>query len=90
MRRSVEAESRSQPVDARREHLAHEVGAGAVGCDLALQDMVAIIQETDKVPAAEAQAQAKQWMVPGVILQPSGVFAVLRAQQASALYIRAS
>lgn len=29
-------------------------------------------------------------MVPGVILQPSGIFAVLRAQQAGALYVRAS
>ena len=61
-----------------------------LACDLALQDMVGIIQSTDKVTEAVAKEQAKNWLVPGVILQPSGVFAVLRAQQAQALYIRAS
>jgi hypothetical protein len=65
-------------------------GGIALACDLALQDMVAIIQQADKVTEAVAQEQAKKWLVPGVILQPSGVFAVLRAQQAQALYIRAS
>ena len=38
----------------------------------------------------EPGAPGENWLVPGVILQPSGVFAVLRAQQAQALYIRAS
>lgn len=65
-------------------------GGVALACDLALQDMVGIIQSTDKVSEAVAKEQAKNWLVPGVILQPSGVFAVLRAQQAQALYIRAS
>jgi hypothetical protein len=65
-------------------------GGVALACDLALQDMVGIIQSTDKVPESVAKEQAKNWLVPGVILQPSGVFAVLRAQQAQALYIRAS
>lgn len=65
-------------------------GGIALACDLALQDLVVLIQQTDNVPEAQATAQARQWLVPGVILQPSGVFAVLRAQQAGALYIRAS
>lgn len=65
-------------------------GGIALACDLALQDLVALIQQTDSVPEAQATTQARQWLVPGVILQPSGVFAVLRAQQAGALYIRAS
>jgi hypothetical protein len=29
-------------------------------------------------------------MIPGIILQPSGIFAALLAQQEGALYIRAS
>lgn len=65
-------------------------GGIALACDLALQDLVALIQRTDKVPEAQAKAQALRWLVPGVILQPSGIFAVLRAQQAGALYVRAS
>jgi hypothetical protein len=66
-------------------------GGIALACDLALQDLVALIQSTDKVPEAQAKAEARKWLVPGVILQPSGVFAVLRAQQMKqALYIRAS
>ncbi len=65
-------------------------GGVALACDLALQDMADLIQSTDKVAPTAAKEQAKNWLVPGVILQPSGVFAVLRAQQAQALYIRAS
>ena len=66
-------------------------GGIALACDLALQDLVGLVQRTDKVPEATAKEQVRTWLVPGVILQPSGVFAVLRAQQVSgALYIRAS
>lgn len=67
-----------------------ERGGVALACDLALQDMVAIIAKADGVTEAAAKEQAVRWMAPGVILQPSGVFAVLRAQQEGALYIRAS
>jgi hypothetical protein len=65
-------------------------GGVVLACDLALQDVVQNIQSREKVSPEEARAQALKWMVPGVILQPSGVFAVLRAQQEQALYIRAS
>jgi hypothetical protein len=66
-------------------------GGVALACDVALQDIAALIAETDKVSEQVAKEQAKGWLVPGVILQPSGVFAVLRAQQTKrALYIRAS
>ena len=65
-------------------------GGVALACDLALQDLVALIQSAEKVSETAAQEQARDWMVPGVILQPSGVFAVLLAQQKQALYIRAS
>jgi hypothetical protein len=39
---------------------------------------------------ADARKQAIAALVPGVILQPSGVFAALRAQEAGCLYLRAS
>jgi hypothetical protein len=65
-------------------------GGIALACNLALQDLVGLIQSTDQVPETVAQERARNWMVPGVILQPSGVFSVLLAQQKQALYIRAS
>jgi hypothetical protein len=66
-------------------------GGIALACDVALQDLVALIMDADRVSEGVAQEQANRWLVPGVILQPSGVFAVLRAQQMKqALYIRAS
>ncbi len=65
-------------------------GGIALACDLALRDCVALIEQEERVSADEARRRAIAMMVPGVILQPSGVFAVLRAQQAGAIYIRAS
>ena len=37
-----------------------------------------------------ARKQAIAALVPGVVLQPSGVFAALRAQEAGCVYLRAS
>lgn len=66
-------------------------GGVALACDLALQDMVALVAAKDGVSAEVARTRALAGLVPGVILQPSGVFAVLRAQETKqALYIRAS
>jgi hypothetical protein len=66
-------------------------GNVVLACDLALQDLVAMVTRVDGVDAATAAQRAVAGLVPGVILQPSGVFAVLLAQQAAqALYIRAS
>jgi hypothetical protein len=67
-----------------------ERGGVTLACDLALQDMVQLIQDRDKVSAESARKQALDWMIPGIILQPSGIFAALLAQQEGALYIRAS
>lgn len=66
-------------------------GNVVLACDLALRDLVAVVAKVDGVNEATARERAVAGMVPGVVLQPSGVFAVLLAQQASqALYIRAS
>jgi hypothetical protein len=65
-------------------------GAVVLACDLALQDCIALIQSKDKVSAEAARKQAIDMLVPGVILQPSGVFAVIRAQEAGCTYVRAS
>lgn len=66
-------------------------GGVALACDLALQDMVALVEKVDGASPTLARERALAGLVPGVILQPSGVFAVLYAQQIKqALYIRAS
>jgi hypothetical protein len=65
-------------------------GGIALACNLALQDVTEAIQKKENVSAEEARKQAIAFMVPGVILQPSGVFAALHAQDAGCKYLRAS
>jgi hypothetical protein len=65
-------------------------GGVALACNLALADCVELIKSKDGVSDADARKQAIAYMVPGVILQPSGVFAAIRAQEAGATYLRAS
>ena len=65
-------------------------GGIALACNLALADCVELIKTKEGVSDTEARKQALAYMVPGVILQPSGVFAAIRAQEAGATYLRAS
>jgi hypothetical protein len=65
-------------------------GAVALACNLAFQQCVSTIAKSDKVGDDEARKRAIAYLVPGVVLQPSGVFAVLHAQTAGAFYIKAS
>jgi hypothetical protein len=68
--------------------LAH--GVVVLACNLALQDCVDLIKNTDKVSDDEARKRAIAYLIPGVILQPSGVFAAIMAQEAGAAYVKAS
>lgn len=66
-------------------------GRIALACNLAFQlDVLPTIKAQDKVDDDEARKRGLAMMVPGVILQPSGVFAALRAQEAGCVYLRAS
>ncbi len=66
-------------------------GGVALACNLALQfAVVPLIMKGEGLDEARANARARELLVPGVILQPSGMFAVLRAQEAGAFYFRAS
>lgn len=65
-------------------------GVVALACNLALQVCIDLIKSTDKMSDEEARKRAIAYLVPGVILQPSGVFAVVRAQEAGAAYVKAS
>jgi hypothetical protein len=68
------------------------IGRGGIvlACNLALQDVVEAIQKKENASEADARKQAISFMVPGIVLQPSGVFAALHAQDAGCKYIRAS
>jgi hypothetical protein len=65
-------------------------GGIVLACDLAMREPIGMIQARDRVSAEAARARAVELLVPGVILQPSGVFAVIRAQEAGCQYVRAS
>ena len=62
----------------------------ALACDLAFADVVALVQQKDALAPDAARAKAISHLVPGVTLQPSGVFAAIRAQELGCIYRRAS
>ena len=65
-------------------------GVVALACNMALQDCADLIKTTDNVSEEEAHKRAIAFLVPGVILMPSGVFAAVRAQQAGCAYVKSS
>ena len=65
-------------------------GAVVLACNLALRSMVGLVQKADSVSEDEAHKRAVAGLIPGVILQPSGVFAAVRGQQAGCAYVRVS
>ena len=65
-------------------------GGIALGCSLALDACSNMIAEKDKIAADAARKKAESFLLPGVIIVPSGVFAVIRAQEAGCAYVRAS
>lgn len=66
-------------------------GGIVLGCNLAFTlEVVPKYQEAMKLSADEATKLAKTHLLPGVTLQPSGFFAVSRAQEAGCQFIPAS
>jgi hypothetical protein len=66
-------------------------GGLVLACNMAfLGRVVSEYGKADDLSSDDAYARAREHIVPGVILQPSGVFAALRAQQAGCAYILAS
>ena len=82
----------AQP-DAKDYHLEPFLAQGGIvlGCGVAFAGrIVSEYAAKDGVSREEAEKRARADLLPGVILQPSGVFAVLRAQEAGASYVIAS
>ena len=65
-------------------------GGIVLACSVAFGEMVSMVQAHDKLTEAAATAKATKLLIPGIILQPSGVFAVVRAQQAGCHYVLGS
>lgn len=65
-------------------------GGIALACNLAFDDMIALVTKKDGTTDDVSRKTAIAGLVPGVILQPSGVFAALHAQDAGCKYLRAS
>jgi hypothetical protein len=67
------------------------IGSGGIvlACNFAFGEMVQKFIDTDKLSKDDARKRAMEQLIPGVILQPSGVFAALRAQQAGCNYLLA-
>ena len=67
-----------------------DAGGVVLACNWAFGMVVSEVRKKDKLEAAEARTRALELMIPGVILQPNGIFAALRAQEAGCRYILAS
>jgi hypothetical protein len=65
-------------------------GGVVLACNLAFGGIISQIHDKDKVDMAEAEKRAKAHIIPGVILQPSGFFAVLKAQDEGCKYMMGS
>jgi hypothetical protein len=81
------------PTDDDRYTLQYFMAHGGIvlACHLAFSGrVVSDFAKSDKLDRDQAEARAREHILPGVILQPSGIFAALRAQQAGCSYILAS
>ncbi len=67
-----------------------EGGAIVLGCDLAFAQMVSMVAKRENLKGAEARAKALAMVVPGVILQPNGIFGVTLAQHHGCVFVAAS
>lgn len=61
-----------------------------LGCDLATQGYAQTIAQRTNGTMSAIYEELKANLVPGMILQPNGIYATLRAQEAGCAYIRST
>jgi hypothetical protein len=61
-----------------------------LGCDLATQGYATTIAEHTKGTMKTIYEELKANLVPGLILQPNGIYATLRAQEAGCAFMRST
>lgn len=67
-----------------------ELGTIVIGCNMAFFAMTSLVAKKDKVSNSEARTKALSMMLPGVILQPNGIFGLTLAQENGCSFIAAS
>src|SRR5689334_22436555 len=65
-------------------------GGIVLACGLAFGNVIYQYKEKDKLSVDDAKQRAKEHLIPGVIIQPSGFFAVLKAQDEGCHYMLGS
>jgi hypothetical protein len=65
-------------------------GGIVLACGLAFGEIVQQYADKDTLSKADAEQRAKENLLPGVIIQPSGFFAVLKAQDEGCKYMMGS
>ena len=71
-------------------HKQIERGIIVLGCNAAFGGMVSLVAKKEKLDFGEARKQALTMVVPGVILQPNGIFGVTMAQHNGCAFVAAS
>jgi hypothetical protein len=71
-------------------HAFTEAGGIALVCGWSFGGAAQRFVRADKLEREAARARAREHLLPGMILQPNGIFAALRAQEAGCSYIMAS
>jgi hypothetical protein len=89
---NMTAEDDGLPAGFASYSLDKQIAAGTVvlGCNMAFSAMIALVRQKDKLAGGAAREKALSMMLPGVMLQPNGIFAVTMAQQAGCAYVYAS
>lgn len=65
-------------------------GGIVLACALALRDCASLVSEQEKLAMGEADRRVREMVLPGVIIQPSGIFAAVLAQENGCQFVRAS
>lgn len=67
------------------------IGQGAIvlGCGLAFGMISSLVAKQDKISLSVAYTKATTMLVPGVIMQPSGIFANVLAQEHGCVFVNA-
>ena len=85
----VEGE-KAKPFDAFMLEQQMARGVVVLACNMAFGGCVRMVMKEDKLPQPEARAKALSMLIPGIIMQPSGIFADVLAQQSGCAFVAAS
>ena len=67
-----------------------KLGGIVLTCDLAMRVVAGAIASARQLDAGAVHAELRAGVVPGVIVQPSGVYATARAQEAGCAFMRST